>query len=145
MAFVVAFQNLKQLRDPEALPAWLRRITLSQCSRICRKRTPLAESLDDALDVASSEQDPGTAVARDELRARLRAEIRALPDHQQTALRLYYDADCSAARIARDLDLPLTTVKKRLHDARKNLRKRFLVLEDRAGVRTMEGSKPDES
>ena len=38
MAFVVAFQNLSRLRDPAAFSAWRRRITVSQCHRIARRR-----------------------------------------------------------------------------------------------------------
>jgi len=65
------------------------------------------------------------AFEREDLCSRLRAEIRSLPIHQRTVIRRYYEGDCPVAQIARELNVPLTTVKKRLHDARRRLRKRL--------------------
>ena len=33
-AFIAAYLNLDSLRDPQSLPAWLRRIVFTQCTRI---------------------------------------------------------------------------------------------------------------
>jgi DNA-directed RNA polymerase specialized sigma24 family protein len=37
-AFVVAWQKLDQLREPDAFPGWFKRIVLSQCNRLTRGR-----------------------------------------------------------------------------------------------------------
>lgn len=126
MAFVAAFQNLRKLRDPAAFPAWLRRITISQCHRITRKHRIPERSLDsNAIEVAAGGPDPGSVCERRDLHRRLQTEVAALPAAQRIAVRLYYSGNCSTAGIARQLDLPLTTVKKRLHDARRRLRQRM--------------------
>src|SRR5919199_3074206 len=37
-AFVSAWRKLSQLREPEAFPGWLRRVVLTECGRLRRKR-----------------------------------------------------------------------------------------------------------
>lgn len=126
MAFIAAFRNLTDLRDPGAFGAWLHRITISQCNRIARTRKMREEPIDEALGLTSSEHDPRTTCERSDSLTWLREEVRKLPPHQQVAVQLYYDAGRSTGQIAAELDLPLTTVKKRLHDARRKLKRGML-------------------
>ena len=54
--------------------------------------------------------------------------IQGLPPHQREAVTLFYISAYSQKEIALPLDVPLTTVQKRLHDARKLLKKRMLIM-----------------
>ena len=56
----------------------------------------------------------------------MRAEINRLPERERLAISLYYVADRSQSEIAQFLEVPLTTIKKRLHDARQRLRERMM-------------------
>src|ERR687883_1015826 len=41
-AFVAAWRKLSRLREPAAFPGWLRRVVLTECSRLTRgKRAPM--------------------------------------------------------------------------------------------------------
>ncbi|MBT3377890.1 MAG: sigma-70 family RNA polymerase sigma factor [Lentisphaerae bacterium] len=126
MAFIAAFRNLTNLRDTRAFGAWLRRITISQCNRIARARKRHEEPIDKALGLSSSDHDPRVTCEQSDCLKWLREEVQRLPAHQQVVVELYYVVEQSTARIAATLGLPVTTVKKRLHDARRNLRRRML-------------------
>jgi RNA polymerase sigma factor (sigma-70 family) len=120
-AFVAAWRNLDQLRQPGAFPGWLKRIVLSQCSRLTRgKRLPTV-GLDAVADVAASGVDPAGVYEARERRERVFTAIRKLPEAERIAMALFYVGDYSQNEIAAFLEVPLTTVKKRLYSARQRL------------------------
>ena len=45
-----------------------------------------------------------------------------MPDHERIVIVMHYVADYSQAQVGEFLELPMTTVKKRLHDAKRRLR-----------------------
>jgi predicted nucleotidyltransferase len=61
-----------------------------------------------------------------ERRDRVFAAIRALPEHERMATALFYVGDYSQNEISAFLEVPITTVKKRLFSARQKLRERML-------------------
>lgn len=121
-AFLAAYQNLGQLRDPRAFPGWLRRIVHTRCQRLLRKKRPATRALEQAGQLPGELPSPEAALVAREQRARLREALRALPEHERQALDLFYLKGKSQKEIADTLDLPLTTVKKRLQYARQRLR-----------------------
>lgn len=52
-AFITAYRNLSQLRDANAFPGWLKRLVLTQCNRMTRKKRLPAEPLETALAVSA--------------------------------------------------------------------------------------------
>jgi phenylalanyl-tRNA synthetase alpha subunit len=58
--------------------------------------------------------------------------IRKLPEGQRAATTLFYINGYSQSDIAEFLDVPLTTVKKRLHDARNRLKERMIGMVEQA-------------
>ncbi len=122
-AFLDAHRLLHQLRDPAAFGAWLRRIVLKHADRWRRRQRESTLLEPDARPDPAAGPDPGLDRAR--LAERIRLALAALPPRQGEAASLFYLADRSANEIAADLDLPLTTIKKRLHSARRRLRKEF--------------------
>jgi len=124
-AFIQVYRDLATLRQGRAFPAWLRRIIAKHCNRIMRRKRILTVPLDDAWGVSANEPDPATAAQHLEMREKVLDAIRALPETQRHAATLFYLDGHSEKRVARLLDVPVTTVKKRLYFSRQNLRERF--------------------
>ena len=121
-AFISAWQKLDQLRKPEAFPGWFRRIVLTECNRLTRGKRLRSTSLDDGLRVPSAHTDLQTAVERDELTKTLFTAIKTLPLNQRAVVLLFYVEEYSQRDISAFLEVPLTTVAKRLYSARVRLR-----------------------
>ncbi|MDJ0789191.1 MAG: sigma-70 family RNA polymerase sigma factor [Myxococcota bacterium] len=124
-----AHAALPQLDDPRAFGSWLRRITRKHCDRVTR-RGRLAVSDREATEVGSPEPDPEMALEARRASERLRAAIEALPERERLPVALHYLARETQPRIAEFLELPLSTVKKRLRDAREHLREAARSLEN---------------
>lgn len=125
-AFLQAYCDLPTLRQPAAFPGWFRRIVFKHSDRLTRgKQMPLSP-LDDALGVTCTDLDPPMIAERHAVQRRVWAEIARLPDHQRVVVMLFYLAGYSQQEIASFLDVPVSTVKKRLHDARARLMGRML-------------------
>jgi RNA polymerase sigma factor (sigma-70 family) len=126
-AFVEAKRDLKQLRKWMAFPSWLRRIVFKQCDRLTRSRRATLP-LEEVPEPISSLPDPLASLERSEMAQMVQSAIQELPPHQREATALFYISAYSQKDVAAFLDVPLTTVQKRLHDARKRLKKRMLVM-----------------
>ena len=123
-ALVTMIRNLGQLREPAAFVGWLRTIVFKHCDRIRRRRHseivfPEDESLID------DRETPDEARVVDEMGACVQRAVAALPAAQREAVTLYYMSDMSGPEVAAFLGLPLTTIKKRLHDGRSALKRRM--------------------
>jgi RNA polymerase sigma factor (sigma-70 family) len=121
-AFVAAWRKLSQLREPEAFPGWLRRVVLTECSRLTRAARLPTVPLDDGAGVASTAESPERIAEARELSASVRDALRLLPRGERVVATLFYFDDRSHAEIADFLQVPRTTVAKRLHAARARLR-----------------------
>lgn len=129
--FLIAYRKAGDVREPKALGGWLRRVAVSRCHRVRRRQRAATVPLGAAAAAASPELDPCEMVQRREDRRAVLAAVRSLPEHQRTAVRLFYLDGLSQREAAGRLDVPCTTVKKRLHDARLKLKQRLTA--DAAG------------
>ncbi len=126
-AFVEAKRDLKQLRECIAFPSWLRRIVYKQCDRLTRnRRTHLP--LEEVPEPVSPLPDPLALLECSETAQMVHSAIQGLPQHQREATTLFYISAYSQKEVAAFLDVPLTTVQKRLHDARMRLKERMLIM-----------------
>jgi RNA polymerase sigma factor (sigma-70 family) len=125
-AFLAAWRHLDQLRRPEAFPGWFKRIVLTQCSRLTRGKELDLVPLDAALELSAPGPDPHRAAEQRELRERVAVAIQSLPESERLATTLFYMGDYSQPEIAAFLEVPVTTVKKRLWSARQKLRQKML-------------------
>lgn len=125
-AFVQVYQNLTQLRQPQAFPAWFRTVVYKQCDRAFRRKQLATVSLEATHNVIADQPPLAEWVERNELREQVQAALLTLPEAQRNVIVLFYIADYSQPEIASFLDLPITTVKKRLHDAKKRLKERMI-------------------
>jgi len=119
-AFVVAWQKLSQLREPAAFAGWFKRIILTQCNRLTRcKRLQLVPL---EHDVNASSIDPQVAVERNDLLTKVLQAISALPEKERLVTTLFYINGYTQADIGDFLEVPVSTVNKRLYSARQRLK-----------------------
>lgn len=118
-AFATAQARLSQLRDPAAFPAWFRRIVLSQVER-ARRRERLTVPLE--ATVPAAEPGPAEVIEAQATRRAVRAAVEALPVHERLVIALFYLGGYSQQEVATFLELPVSTVKKRAHDARRRMK-----------------------
>ena len=121
-AFLTAYQKLDQLREPEAFPGWLKRIVLTHCHRITRRRSLDWLPFEDEDADATQQADPAVSAEDRDLKEQVSKAVRALPEHERVVTELFYITGYSQQEIAERLELPVTTVKKRLQYAREHLR-----------------------
>jgi len=121
-AFITAYQALGQLREPRAFPAWLRRIVLTQCNRLVRKKRVSVQPIVSSLDIPPGRMGTAEVIARQQARERVLAGIQALPEGQRLATILFYINGYSQEEVAEFLEVSVDAVKKRLHRARNRLR-----------------------
>ena len=122
-AFLSAYEHLAEFDARHRFFSWVYRIAVNEAlnaSRLRWRRCPL-ESIDLPTPGPSPEEN---LMAREQLEG-MRDALRGLPAKYRIVLDLRYDRDLSYAEIARTLSLPATTVKSRLHTARRLLRREW--------------------
>ena len=121
-SFLRAFLDLHTLREPQAFPAWFRKIVLVRCNRVARRRHLRTVGLEAAAAVASSDPSPEEVAETNRLRGAISEAIGALPEREATAVTLHYIGEYSYGEVANFLEIPVSTVKSRLYSARRRLR-----------------------
>jgi RNA polymerase sigma-70 factor, ECF subfamily len=119
-AYLRAFAQLKELRDPDAFPGWLRRIALTTAIGLRRGghlRLTDAEALAD-VPVLDEEESTWTQGQRDAL---ARALVR-LPDEDRVLCDRFYHGGWSVARLAADAMVTDVAMRKRMQRIRDRLR-----------------------
>ncbi len=116
-----AWASRAKLRDKERFAAWFGRIVTNVCQdRLRQRRGVRVLEINETIAADFHARDAfRDALARDEV-GRL---VRTLPPDQQIVVALRFWRDLSLDEIAERLDVPLGTVKSRLHYAMRALRK----------------------
>ena len=118
---IAAWRDLRGLRDPDRLDAWLHRLLIRACHRHVRReerRRATELNLDPELAAVRPADGAGSVADRDEIER----GFRRLTVDQRTILALVYFADLPLADVCVSLDIPLGTAKSRLHRALDALR-----------------------
>jgi RNA polymerase sigma factor (sigma-70 family) len=127
-AFLEAWRDLAQLREPAAFAGWLRKIVFKQCDRITRgKRVPTVP-MEAAVDLAAPQLGPAEMAERREMQEAVRQAIRSLPEGERVVTVLFYISEYSQPEIAAFIGLSVIAVKKRLAAARRRLRERMITV-----------------
>lgn len=125
-AFIRAHRQRDTLRDPAALESWLYQIATHVSIDRMRQRAKAAEQqvdepVEDLPIPDSAHRSPLTVIQQDEMSACVQRYVAKLSDAYKAVL-LLCDADgFSATETAQLLQLPLSTVKMRLHRARRKM------------------------
>ena len=130
-AFIAAWYGLLGLRDAAAFPGWFRRIVHSRANRRLRVQGPQLVSLEQVGEIALADLPPESGRLSDDIAA----TIDALPEAQRSVLLLHYMNDFAQTEIAAFLEIPLGTVKSRLHHARKQIKQRMTALDSLSAQR----------
>ena len=96
--------------------------------RILKLQTEETEA--DAEALVDDQPLPGERMLGKERDEAVRRAVNALPDRLKSIVLLYYMEELSAAQIAKTEGIPVGTVKSRLHQARKILKKKLEVVLD---------------
>ncbi|MFN8440891.1 MAG: sigma-70 family RNA polymerase sigma factor [Caldilineaceae bacterium] len=138
-AFLEAWINLAKLREPAAFPGWFRRIVLGNGHRHTRAKTLSTVPLDRAegLYTAALNHD---SVTNWTVQQELGEAIATLNEAQRLVLALFYVEGYSYKEIAAYLETPVSTVKKRLFDGRKQLHERMIPMVKQ----TLQANKPSQ-
>jgi RNA polymerase sigma factor (sigma-70 family) len=121
-AALEAFLHLEELREPTAFPGWFRQIVFRQCTRVLRQATVPCISLEAVSDSLLAESTPEDLAVQGEVRACVRSAVASLPQHERLVTVLFYGYRYSYSEVSAFLQVPLTTVKKRLYSARQKLK-----------------------
>ena len=119
-ALVIAWRDLKGLRDPDRFDAWLQRLLINVCiAQATRERRRTAN-----LRVLPADDGPA---APDELltigdRDQLDRGFRRLPPEQRAILVLHHFLGYAPSEIAETLGIPPGTARSRLHHAHRAMR-----------------------
>lgn len=127
-AFLSAFESLDELDNPESFGAWLYRIAANRAKQRVREDRRRQKRHDA---IASSRQErptPDELASQKEVRSQVMAALQRLSETNRETATLYYINAYSTADISRLTGRPVGTVRRRLHDARKKLRKELVAM-----------------
>ncbi len=126
--FFKAYVNIHTITGEGSLSPWLHRVAVNlSCNALKRHRVKL-EPIDDVAELYHTpdpHHSPEVAAEKAELQRKLRDAINSLPLKHRLVITLHYLQDFSLPEIAYILDLPVGTVKSRLHHARRSLKERL--------------------
>lgn len=138
-SFVEAFDRLASLKDPNRLGAWLRSITIHRCINYLKRESR-------SVTIASIEEpeaphNPHRDMEQTELREQVLNAIGRLSKTQRETVTLYYISGYSQQEVAHIQEVPVGTIKRRLHEARNRLKEDMIdMVED-----VLKDNAPDEN
>jgi RNA polymerase sigma-70 factor (ECF subfamily) len=133
-AFMKVFSMLDRYNPAYAFSNWLFKITSNLCIDSMRKRRVDTLPMDEPIQSSKGEFErqyaspgdtPDKTLAKKERMTLLATAIDSLPDHYRIMIVLRHQQDLSYEEIAETLDVPLGTVKARIHRAREMLKSRL--------------------
>jgi RNA polymerase sigma-70 factor, ECF subfamily len=133
-AFIRAYINLHTFDQKRKFSTWIYRIATNLCIDRIRKKKPDyyldaevagTEGLDMYSQIAIDEALPEEQLEKMELQDRIQYEISRLPEKYRSVIVLKYIEELSLQEISEILDMPLGTVKTRIHRGREALRQQL--------------------
>jgi RNA polymerase sigma-70 factor, ECF subfamily len=124
--FIHGMTKLDQLRDPHCFVGWLRQITVRMAINRLTRRGPFTGTDQEALqNTAAQEKSPLDELVRQEQKADLYRGLERLKALDRATLMAFYIHGRSLKQMSREFETPLGTIKRRLHVARKRLRRQL--------------------
>lgn len=130
-AFAKAFNSIEKFDSKYAFSTWLFRIATNNCIDFIRKKRVQTVSIDQPVegddgsnmrfDVKDEELDPNEAMLKKQRKRYLNMAIERLPEKYKVLVQLRYFQELSYEEVARELEIPLGTVKAQLFRARELL------------------------
>ncbi len=132
-AFLRAYLQLAQLRDPSRFAPWLRRVATSTCLNWLEAHRPerrRAVADIDEIDALESDPGPDEQLARREVAQLVQSALERLPARYRVPLAMFYLDGESYESVAAVLGKSVGTVKSLMSRARERLRGRLAALGD---------------
>ncbi|OOE08988.1 RNA polymerase sigma factor SigW [Fictibacillus arsenicus] len=135
--FLRAYRNISKYNNEFKFSTWIFRIATNLCIDRLRKKKPdyyldaEVPGTDGATmysQLSSEEPLPEQVVTENERWHELQEEIMKLPEKYRTAIVLKYVEDLSLEEISHIMDIPVPTVKTRIHRGREALKKVFQMV-----------------
>ncbi|MFD0870797.1 MULTISPECIES: RNA polymerase sigma factor SigW [Paenibacillus] len=132
--FLRVYKNLHRYDEKQKFSTWIYRIATNLCIDQLRKRKanysldaemPDGEGADWYSMLPSDDVSPEGQILLSETQQQIRSAIDMLPEKYKSVVILRYLHDLSLQEIGEVLDMPVTTVKTRVHRGREYLRKRL--------------------
>ena len=124
--FLHGMKKLGQLRDPACFAGWLRQITVRMAINRLTRRGPLHKVESEALDQAvAAGSNPLETMVKAEAAAELYKGLERLKPIDRATLVAFYIRGLSLVDMSREFETPVGTIKRRLHVARKRLRRQL--------------------
>lgn len=118
---ITACEKFSRLKNKEAFQAWIIEIARNKCNDYFRRKAKeLALPLENVPEQELSYGRHGVTVADT-----VRETLGALADKDKQILYLYFWRELPQAEIAKQLNIPVGTVKSRLHTAKQNFKKQY--------------------
>ncbi len=118
---ITACEKFSQLKNKEAFQAWIINIARNKCNDYFRRKAKEFEiPLEEVPEQELSYGRHGMTLAET-----VRETLSSLADKDKQILYLYFWKELPQAEIAKRLDIPVGTVKSRLHTAKQNFKKKY--------------------
>ena len=118
-ALVIAWRDVRSLRDPDRFDAWLQRLLINLCIRhASRERRRVANLRVLPIDGPAAPDEIGTVALRDQIDR----GFRRLSIDQRVVLTLHHFSGYAPTEIAEILGIPPGTARSRLHNAHRAMR-----------------------
>lgn len=119
--FLTAYQKFPQLKNENSFKAWIISIARNKCNDYFRTKVSQREfSIDELTENELSDSRHGIASGY-----LTKETLNLLGERDKQILYLYFWKQMSQAQIARQLNIPVGTVKSRLHTAKQNFKKKY--------------------
>ena len=134
--FLSAWKKLETLKEPAKFGAWVCRIAKNTAKNyLARRRDWISLTVLENRESEGCELSEPSWVSSEE-QSLLSNSLDALPETMEQVIRLHYYDGYSVAEIAKQQGIPVGTVKWRLSEGRRRIRKDFGVMKEREKYRT---------
>jgi RNA polymerase sigma-70 factor (ECF subfamily) len=132
-AFIQAFLSLHQLNNHSKFASWLKQIAVNACKMWIRDQQKnesisIEKACNDDLVHSRYESDPEVETENKELYDAVQESYKSLSNENRLVMTLRCIDGLTYEEIGKFLDLPISTVKWRLYDARRKLKKEIIEM-----------------
>lgn len=137
--FLAACQKFPQLKNRDSFKAWIISIARNKCNDYFRKKATQHEiPIDEITEIELSDSRYGFSIV-----ATVRETLNLLGDKDKQILYLYFWKELPQAEIAKQLRIPVGTVKSRLHTAKQNFKNKYPYRTEKAKVESSMKKMPE--
>ena len=126
--YILAFKNIKKLKEPKYFQTWLTKINFRVCYDMSVKRSKSYAESSEILEIVPDEDissNPEELFMRDSENQQLKDALASLPVKERDAIVLKYSAKMSLQDIADSLDCSISSVTRYLNRGYRGLREKL--------------------